>query len=65
MANKVSWRTTFEVGEVVRPIYTGGSVSLDNAARILATSLGEDAILTDPQTGKHLAKIEGVCSREP
>ncbi|KAF5027858.1 hypothetical protein F66182_46 [Fusarium sp. NRRL 66182] len=59
MANKQPFKTTFDVDHVIRPIFTGGSVSLDNDARILATVLGEDAVLTDPTNGKHLAQIEG------
>lgn len=60
MATKLPHKSTFEVGNVIRPIFTGGAVSLDKSARILATSLGEDAILTDLRNGRHLAKIEGV-----
>lgn len=60
MANKQPLKTTFDVNRVIRPIFTGGSVAIDNSARILATVLGEDAILTDPTNGKHLAQIEGV-----
>lgn len=60
MANKQPFKTTFDVDHVIRPIFTGGSVALDNGARILATVLGEDAILTDLTNGKHLAQIEGV-----
>ncbi|KAF9763642.1 hypothetical protein IL306_003046 [Fusarium sp. DS 682] len=58
MANKQPLKTTFDVNHVIRPIFTGGSVAIDNSARILATVLGEDAILTDPTNGKHLAQIE-------
>lgn len=60
MANKQPLKTTFDVEHVIRPIFTGGSVAIDNAARILATVLGEDAVLTDPTNGKHLAQVEGV-----
>jgi U3 small nucleolar RNA-associated protein 13 len=60
MANKLPAKTSFEASKVIRPIHTGGSVALDNGAKILATTCGEDAILTDPSTGRHLAKIEGV-----
>lgn len=60
MASKQPFKTTFDVDHVIRPIYTGGSVALDNGARLLATTLGEDAVLTDPATGKHLGMIEGV-----
>lgn len=60
MATKLQYKTTFEAEQVIRPIYTGGSVALDNGSRILATTLGEDAVLTDLATGKLFAKIEGV-----
>ncbi|EFX01493.1 small nucleolar ribonucleoprotein complex [Grosmannia clavigera kw1407] len=59
MATKLQFKTTFEAEQVIRPIYTGGSVALDNGSRILATTLGEDAVLTDLATGKLFAKIEG------
>lgn len=59
MANKQPLKTTFDVNRVLRPIFTGGAVSIDNDARILATTIGEDAILTEPATGKHLGQIEG------
>ncbi len=59
MANRQTPKTTFEVSNVIQPIYTGGSVGLDNSARILASTLGEQAVLTEITTGKHLAEIEG------
>ncbi|KAM0479777.1 hypothetical protein ACHAPX_004354 [Trichoderma viride] len=59
MATKQPLKTTFDVERVIRPVYTGGSVAIDNKAQILATTLGEDAILTNPSNGKHLAQIEG------
>ncbi|KAL1894766.1 U3 small nucleolar RNA-associated protein 13 [Sporothrix stenoceras] len=59
MATKLAYKTTFEVDQVIRPIYTGGSVALDNGSRILASTLGEDAVLTDLSTGKLFARIEG------
>jgi U3 small nucleolar RNA-associated protein 13 len=62
MANKAPYKTTFEPEHTIQPIYTGGSVALDLSGRILATTLGEDALLTDLNTGKQLAKIEGVCN---
>jgi len=37
-------------------------VALDLSGRILATTLGEDALLTDLDTGRQLARIEGVGS---
>ncbi|KAH8650947.1 WD40-repeat-containing domain protein [Tricladium varicosporioides] len=59
MATKSPYQTTFEVERTIQPIYTGGSVALDNSGRILATTLGEDALLTDLNTGRQLARIEG------
>ncbi|CAK7263386.1 U3 small nucleolar RNA-associated protein 13 [Sporothrix epigloea] len=59
MATKVAYKTTFEVEQVIRPIYTGGSVALDNSSRYLATTLGEDVVITDLATGKLFARIEG------
>ncbi|KAI6248412.1 putative U3 small nucleolar RNA-associated protein 13 [Erysiphe necator] len=59
MANKAPYRTTFEVAETIKPIYTGNGVSLDGSGSILATALGEDALLTHLDTGRQLAKIEG------
>lgn len=60
MATKAPFKTTFAASEVIRPIFTGGAVSIENDARVLATTLGEDVILTDLKTGKHLTKVEGV-----
>jgi U3 small nucleolar RNA-associated protein 13 len=62
MAAKLAYKTTYEVDQIIQPIYTGGAVSLDNGARILATTLGEDAVLSDLASGKVLAKVEGVSS---
>ena len=52
--------TTFEADRTIQPFYTGGDVVLDRQGRILATCLGEDALLTDLSTGGLLARIEGV-----
>ncbi|KAI0019646.1 WD40-repeat-containing domain protein [Xylariomycetidae sp. FL0641] len=59
MANKAPLKTTFEVTEVIQPVFTGGAAAIENGARVLATTLGEDAILTDLKTGKHITRIEG------
>lgn len=61
MGSRLQVKTTFEVEHTVEPIYTGGSVALDQTGRILATCLGEDAAITDITTGKRLGSIEGVC----
>ena len=60
MAAKQPLKTTFDVGKVIAPIFTGGSVAIDNDASILATTLGEDVVLTDPSSGQKMATIEGV-----
>ena len=61
MATKAPYATTFEPEHTIQPIYTGGSVALEQSGRILATTLGEDVLLTDLNSGRQLAKIEGVC----
>ena len=61
MATKAPYTTTFEPEHTIQPIYTGGSVALEQSGRILATTLGEDVLLTDLNSGRQLAKIEGVC----
>ena len=53
--------TTFEPEHVIQPIYTGGDVALDKNGHVLATCLGEEAVLTDLRNGQLLARIEGVC----
>lgn len=60
--SKVSVKTTFEASRTLRPIYTGGSTSLDASGRLLATSVGEDALILDLKTGDQLASLEGVGS---
>lgn len=60
MAYKAEVKTTFEPTQVIQPIYTGGSVSISQDGTILATVLGEEALLTNLGSGKHLARIDGV-----
>ena len=60
MAQRITTKTTFEPTQVIEPIYTGGDVALSQDGRLLASCLGEDVLLTDPQTGRRLARIEGV-----
>ncbi|KAI3401006.1 hypothetical protein diail_711 [Diaporthe ilicicola] len=59
MTTRLPFKTTFEPERAIQPIFTGGSIALDNGAKILATTLGEDAVLTDLATGRQYAKIEG------
>lgn len=60
MASKKKLTTTYEPEQVIQPIHTGGDVALDRDGRILATCLGEEALLTDISTGELLARVEGV-----
>ena len=62
MALRAEVKTTFEPSRVIQPIYTGGSVALSEDGQILATCLGEEALLTNLHTGQHLARIEGVST---
>ncbi|KAL8999307.1 MAG: hypothetical protein Q9169_001852 [Polycauliona sp. 2 TL-2023] len=59
MASRTSRATTFEPDRVIQPIYTGGDVALDREGRVLATCLGEEAVLTDLESGRTLAHLEG------
>lgn len=60
MSSRTKTITTYEPERTIQPIYTGGDVLLDREGRILATCLGEEALLTDLDTGELLARIEGV-----
>ncbi|KMU75684.1 F-box/WD repeat-containing protein 7 [Coccidioides immitis RMSCC 3703] len=57
--SKISVKTTFEASRAIRPIFTGGSLSLDESGRLLASCVGEDVLITDLETGEQLASIEG------
>lgn len=59
MAQRATIKTTYDATKIIQPIYTGGSVALSQDGRILATCLGEDALLTDLATGEELSRIEG------
>ncbi len=63
MASRNTLLTTFDADKVIQPIYTGGDVALDRQGRILVTCLGEDAVLTDLDTGQALGRVEGVGMR--
>ncbi|PGH32879.1 U3 small nucleolar RNA-associated protein 13 [[Emmonsia] crescens] len=57
--SKINIKTTFEVANTIRPIYTGGSVSLDASGQFLVTCVGEDVLITDLKSGGQLTTIEG------
>ena len=54
---------TYQPERIIQPIYTGGDVALDAEGKMLATCLGEEALLTDLRTGQLIARIEGVRCR--
>jgi len=60
MALNTNAKTTFEPQRIIQPIYTGGSVALGEDGKILATCLGEEVLLTNLDTGAHLARTDGV-----
>ena len=60
MNSRFNVTTTYEAAKVIQPIYTGGDVDLSNDGQILATCLGEDALLTNLDSGQNVARIEGV-----
>lgn len=60
MALKADLKTTFEPSRVISPIYSGGTVALSEDGKVLATCLGDEALLTDLDTGARLARLEGV-----
>ena len=61
MSSRLKVTTTYDPERTIQPIYTGGDVALDREGRILATCLGEEALLTDLGTGELLTRVEGVC----
>lgn len=62
MSLRTKLTTTYHPERTIQPIYTGGDVALERQGRILATCLGEEALLTDLSTGELMARIEGVCN---
>ena len=65
MASKTTRQITFDIDKIIQPIYTGGDVDVDGQGRILASCIGEEALLTEIATGKTLARIEGVRLTDP
>ncbi|KAI9681647.1 MAG: U3 small nucleolar RNA-associated protein 13 [Trizodia sp. TS-e1964] len=57
MNHRPTIKPTFEPKHIIQPIYTGGSVALDEG--LIVTCVGEDALITDLATGEQLARIEG------
>ncbi|KAK3068646.1 U3 small nucleolar RNA-associated protein 13 [Teratosphaeriaceae sp. CCFEE 6253] len=59
MALRAETKTTFEPAHVIQPIYTGGAVALSEVGSLLASTLGEEVLITSLETGAHLARIQG------
>lgn len=57
---KTQLRTAYNAEKTLQPFYTGGKVALDETGRILFTTLNDEVIVTDFETGDELARIEGV-----
>ncbi|KAF8443603.1 WD40-repeat-containing domain protein [Terfezia claveryi] len=57
--NLSNLKTTFEVQKVIQPFYTGGKVALDKDSRFLVTTLDEDVLIVDYESGDELARMEG------
>lgn len=60
--NPSNLKITFAVQKVIQPFYTGGKVALDGDSRFLVTTLDEDVLIVDYETGDELIRIEGVCT---
>ncbi|KAF3186131.1 U3 small nucleolar RNA-associated protein 13 [Orbilia oligospora] len=52
-------KTAFKQVKVLQSFYTGGKCALSGDGRILVSTLDEDVILTDMETGQELARVEG------
>ncbi|PWW75760.1 WD40 repeat-like protein [Tuber magnatum] len=52
-------KTYFRPEKIIQPFYTGGKVALDQSGRILTTTLDEDVLITNFETGEELARLEG------
>ncbi|KAK2753586.1 U3 small nucleolar RNA-associated protein 13 [Arachnomyces sp. PD_36] len=59
MSFRPTVKTTFEATRTIQPIYTGGSVSLDESGTLIATCVGEDVLIIDIESREQLARIEG------
>ncbi|KAL7266508.1 U3 small nucleolar RNA-associated protein 13 [Rhizina undulata] len=55
-------KTTFSPAKVIKLFYTAGKVSLYQSGKILVTTLNEDVLIVDIESGEELARIEGIHS---
>ena len=63
MAPSQPLKTTFRPSKVVQPYYSGGAgcVALDRSGRLMVTAYGDEAVITDIESGAEIARIDGVC----
>jgi len=62
MAPLQALKTTFKPSRVIQPFYSGGAgcVALDRSGRLLVTAYGDEAVITDIESGSAVARIDGV-----
>jgi U3 small nucleolar RNA-associated protein 13 len=55
-------KTTFKPSKVIQPYYSGGAgcVALDRSGRLLVTAYGDEAVITDLESGAEVVRIDGV-----
>ncbi|KAI5811465.1 WD40-repeat-containing domain protein [Peziza echinospora] len=58
-AYSLQTKPTFEPVKVIQPFYTGGKIALDKDSRLLVTTVEDDVLILDYETGDELARIEG------
>lgn len=63
MANRISTKTTYDLKRVIQPFHTGGNVALEHEGKVLATSVGEEVVLSGLLDGEEFARLEGVSLR--
>ena len=54
-------KSSFKSVKTIESIYTGGKVVITDDAKYLITTLNEDIIVTELDTGKQVYELEGVC----
>ncbi|KAI8984486.1 WD40-repeat-containing domain protein [Mycotypha africana] len=58
-SNKILLKTSFKSIKTIESIYTGGKVCITHDAKYLLTTLNEDIIVTELDTGKQVHQLEG------
>lgn len=58
-------RSSFKLAKSYTPIYTGGAFAASADGARLYTTLNEDVVLTEVESGERLHLFQGVSSRQP